>query len=163
MGSTVGVKFEVKGPMLKLMGGQMYVNPRLREKVQDFSPWFKEAQDKGRLAANFMAVWAEGQDSWPPISSKYVKWKVKQGFSPRVMQMRNWTLHAMISGQLNVQTNTEWRWGIDAGNSMWYQGKSTMPYPERAAQTRPFAIILDGTMKTMLRDLKKYIYKLFRK
>lgn len=161
MGSSVGISFTVRGPLLKALDNQIYVNPRLREKLNDFSPWF--VKERGRMQANFMSVWAEGQHAWPAISETYRKWKIKKGFSARIMQMRNWTLHAMLQGQLDVVTKTQWVWGIDRSNSMWYQGRSSMPYPETAAQTRPFAIILDQTWKAMEKDLRKYINKLFGK
>jgi hypothetical protein len=115
------------------------------------------------MQGNFRAVWMEGQTAWPQISKTYRDWKIKHGFFGRIMQMRNWLLHAMLSGQLEVKQPKQWIWGIDAGNSMWYSGRSTVPYPEIQAQKRPFAIVLAATIKVMTKDMRKYLVRLMTK
>jgi hypothetical protein len=161
MASSVNTQFKVKGPLLEAFGGQVYVNKRLIGKIGDWTPFW--TSQRAHMQGNFRAVWMEGQTAWPQISKKYRDWKIKHGFSGRIMQMRNWLLHALLGGQLEVKQPKQWIWGIDAGNSMWYSGRSAVPYPEIQAQKRPFAIVLAATIKVMTKDMRKYLVRLMTK
>jgi hypothetical protein len=153
--SIVGIKLSVKGAFLEFAGNKVNINKRVQEKLQDFTPfWTKE---RPVMEENFRKVWNEGQYTWPPNSRAWTAYKAKMGYSTKIMHMTGKLVRAMVYGQEEVKAPTVWTWGIDRTNGEWYSGKSSRPYPEIQAETRPFAVILKDTFNRIVDDWVKYI------
>lgn len=150
------------GGFFDLAGKTVKVSPRRMNMLRDFSSVWRATVPA--MKANVQQVWNEGQTSWVPLSSDYLKWKAGHGYSTLKNVRKGDMKRAMEGGQVNIMGNTQWVWGIDTGNPMWYEGsKSAVAYPIKANERRPFVRLTAGFFGKLHENFRNYLAKIFKR
>jgi hypothetical protein len=158
---NVGMTIGVSGNLFEFMGKNVILSPRLKKKFSDFTPFWK--QQKPVMQENFTKVWQLGQSEWQPLSANYVRWKRSHGYSTKINIMTGRMRKAMLDGQLFIQMPFKMVWGIDGMSSEWMPAGRSRPYPQDAAEKRPFALLLGETIAKITERFGNYFMKILNK
>ena len=152
----------IKDGIIDYAGDTISVSKRILKQLTDFRPLWKDTQPA--MIANTRQVWADGQSAWLDLSPGYLAWKIKKGYSSKKNVRTGAMYDAMLTGQINIMDNTKWVWGIDTGNSVWFEGgKSNIAYPILANEKRSFIRITKEFLTRFDENKKNYLARIFKR